>query len=533
MKRIKIYVALAAICAVSLVGCRPEGENILSYGYNDAQAFAPAGESYAAQFEVLWTAMNCNYGIWDYEEELGVDWDQVHKEYLPKFKALDDTTRQTRVDDKELDSLYSEVLNRLHDGHLYVQIKNMQTGKNLSYSPSTVRNLRERGEELRWNRNNSTDLHYYINAGEWRMLDFDETNISMPSREHIFRMSKLVLSKIPAFIATLPAQGTSAAADSLRTVIESMQGNANDFIDRINNGSDVPTLITDYNFFCEVYRIPCKMMDINIQPVDNQMANRNELRSICYALFPGNIAYLRFSSFALGKHLDTTVLQEDSSSVYASYQWAINRIWHHWFDTIQVLSKNNELGGVIIDLRNNGGGNAADYQYVLGALLPSGGFISHTMRTKNGMGRLDYGPNMPFRFPTYPAEHAVIDKQPVVVLANVNSVSMAEITSWGAKNMPGKNGKLIGTRTWGGLSCLIDDPTYYSLDYSGCFGVENVTPVYVYCPRNISLYGEENKILEGVGITPDIEATLDTAKYLLNGQDTQLERALEYIKTGN
>ncbi len=121
MKRIKIYVALAAICAVSLAGCRPEGEDILSYGYNDAQAFAPAGQSYAAQFEVLWTAMNCNYGIWDYEEELGVDWDQVHKEYLPKFKALDDTTRQTRVDDKELDSLYSEVLNRLHDGHLYVQ----------------------------------------------------------------------------------------------------------------------------------------------------------------------------------------------------------------------------------------------------------------------------------------------------------------------------------------------------------------------------------------------------------------------------
>ena len=80
MKRIKIYVALATICAVSLAGCRPEGEDILSYGYNDAQAFAPAGESYAAQFELLWTAMNCNYGIWDYEEELGVDWDQVHKE---------------------------------------------------------------------------------------------------------------------------------------------------------------------------------------------------------------------------------------------------------------------------------------------------------------------------------------------------------------------------------------------------------------------------------------------------------------------
>ena len=533
MKRIKIYVALAAICALSLVGCRPEGEDILSYGYNDGQAFDAAKQSYAEQFKVLWTAMNCNYGIWDYEEELGVDWDQVYKEYLPKFQALDDTTRQTRVDDKELETLYGEVLNRLHDGHLYVQIKNKQTGKNLSFSPSAARNVRERGEELMWNRNNSTDLHYYTNAGEWKMIDFDETDISMAAKEHIFRMSKLVLSKIPAFIATLPAEGTYAAADSLRSVIENMQASANGLIDRINKGNDVRTLITDYNSFCEVYGIPCEMMDIHIQPVDDQMANPNELQSIRYALFPGNIAYLRFSSFALGKHLNTTDLQEDSSSVYASYQWAIHRVWHHWFDTIQVLSKNNELGGVIIDVRNNGGGNTSDYQYVLGALLPSGGFISHTMRTKNSMGRLDYGPKMPFRYPTYPAEHAVIDKQPVVVLANVNSVSMAEITSWGAKNMPGKNGKLIGTRTWGGLSCLIDDPTYYSLDYSGCFGVENVTPVYAYVPRGISLFGEENKILEGIGITPDIEVTLDTAKYLLNGQDTQLERALEYIKTGN
>lgn len=39
-------------------------------------------------------------------------------------------------------------------------------------------------------------------------------------------------------------------------------------------------------------------------------------------------------------------------------------------------------------------------------------------------------------------------------------------------------------------------------------------------------------IVEGNGIQPDIDVDLDVAQFK-QGRDTQLERALQYIRTGN
>jgi C-terminal processing protease CtpA/Prc len=46
-------------------------------------------------------------------------------------------------------------------------------------------------------------------------------------------------------------------------------------------------------------------------------------------------------------------------------------------------------------------------------------------------------------------------------------------------------------------------------------------------------FSMDGKQLEGVGIDPDIEVDLDTKLFNANTKDTQLERALQYIRTGN
>ena len=56
---------LIALCATS---CRPQSDDLLSYGQNDVQAFNEANNSFAGEFKAFWTAMNENYGIWDVEE---------------------------------------------------------------------------------------------------------------------------------------------------------------------------------------------------------------------------------------------------------------------------------------------------------------------------------------------------------------------------------------------------------------------------------------------------------------------------------
>ena len=43
----------------------------------------------------------------------------------------------------------------------------------------------------------------------------------------------------------------------------------------------------------------------------------------------------------------------------------------------------------------------------------------------------------------------------------------------------------------------------------------------------------DKKSYEGVGVEPDIEVDLDREIFDTTGRDTQLDRALQYIETGN
>ena len=168
------------------------------------------------------------------------------------------------------------------------------------------------------------------------------------------------------------------------------------------------------------------------------------------------------------------------------------------------MKKNGTLKGVIIDLRSNGGGYLYDSQFVLGALLPQDiqtGYI----REKSGVGRYDYGTMLPKELPALSDPHETIT-EPIVVLTNCMSVSMSEMTAMGAKVV--SNGCVIGKRSWGATASLYDDPIFYSIAYAGCIG-------------------------EQVGVEPDIEVDFDVDLFYSTGYDTQLERALQYIETGN
>ena len=170
-----------------------------------------------------------------------------------------------------------------------------------------------------------------------------------------------------------------------------------------------------------------------------------------------------------------------------------------------------------------------DFQYVLGSMLPSGGFEVGLSRFKRGVGRYDYSPLSPFKVPTLETAHETIT-EPIVVLANCGSVSMAEITSLSCKQL--SNGTLIGKRTHGGLCSLQSDPSVYYENYSGIVGVRYQTPVWLYIPHMVTM-SKEKQLFEGVGVTPDIDVDFDITLSQTTGRDSQLERALQYCTTGN
>jgi len=255
------------------------------------------------------------------------------------------------------------------------------------------------------------------------------------------------------------------------------------------------------------------------------------------------IAYLKFSLFGLSNSLELTEddlkkLEEEGYELDAAQRRSIKRVWKKWFDSIQTLRKAGKLKGVIIDMRCNGGGMTNDQQYVLGALLPSGGHKLGTFKTKNGTGRLDYSIDYDFTIETMSGEHAVIDDVPIVAMCDHNTVSNAEITTIGIKQLP--NGYVVGSQSHGGMCILYQDWSLYSITYCGEFGsVADNTPIYGYQPVSLVNYTGYG-VLEGKGVTPTEGYNMEYAPVTVTDPDdpsityvvdNQLEAAFKLIRS--
>lgn len=219
------------------------------------------------------------------------------------------------------------------------------------------------------------------------------------------------------------------------------------------------------------------------------------------------VIYLYFSEFAF-----SNALQKDPGGpveqVLRNYQ--------------RMILETPDIKGVIIDVRDNGGGLLADTQEVFAPMIDTDLLIGYT-RLKEGLGRFDYGPWVPCI--VSPAENHRKVEAPIVVLANLHSVSMSEMTCMAVSALP--NGCVVGERTYGGTGPLAGD---YKFAYSGAWN-NNVLKIY---GSTAVMKDARGKIHEGVGIVPHIEVlqTPEVEAEMRSGVDPQLERALEYIRTG-
>lgn len=513
---IKIIGALLLTLAVS--ACHKDADTLVNYAYADNLSFSEAQQSYAGKFRVFWNAMNQNYTLWDYEGENGLDWDAVYDEYLPKFEALDEP--DTEVTDSALKALMTEMVAPLHDGHMYVEFVNHQTMNSIIVSPSEGRNdKRADAEELKGFR--PSVYEYYLNNLLKRYMSYDATVAgqlrNMLAKPGIgfqwvrTRMAELEAKSSLTESEVIQYEGLSKLSKAMEKLVsqpidEGWLGNFN-------------SLVQQYSYL----NVPF------LEQIDPRFAD-NGIK-LEFAQTNDDIVYLQISEFALSVYLEDDLFNEElgGNNRNSEIRQHVVRVWQAWFDTIQDLHKSGRLKGVVIDVRSNPGGYMNDANYVLGALIPSGGLQYGWSRYKRGVGRYDYSPLTPKYMYTMDAPHEIIDDCPIVVLANAASVSMAEMTSLSAQQL--ENGTVIGRKTFGGL-CGLTGNSNNSDNYSGHIGVKGTTPVYVYMPTECIL-NMDKKPLEGIGVTPNIEVAFDPDEYETNGNDTQIDRALQFIRTGN
>ena len=261
--------------------------------------------------------------------------------------------------------------------------------------------------------------------------------------------------------------------------------------------------------------------------------------SSVFCLLPGKsagkkIAYLRFSEFNMGS-LDTVTAPAAARVPFNAFYGEGDSTWFTGVTNGAVTRDNVE--SIIIDLRGNTGGNANDISKCITSLFQDKFHWGYT-RYKQGPGRFDYTGWEPLEF-SCPKSHLATAK-PIVVLADANSVSCSELSTYMLKNIP--NGYFIGERTFGGTCALSPNTDLtFNIFYSGCFGDQKLYDKQVPThPEYFSyyMYSGTYKVvttkyesLEGVGVQPDKEVPYSKSE-LEAGIDSQLNSALQYLRNG-
>ena len=181
-----------------------------------------------------------------------------------------------------------------------------------------------------------------------------------------------------------------------------------------------------------------------------------------------------------------------------------------------------QIAGIILDNRSNGGGNMSDFNYIVGSFVSSPAAILEN-RSKNGIGRRDFAPwAQALAYPNGKYHRDIVAENiPYVILQDINSLSMGELTGLSARHV--LSAHIIGERSYGGQGTLSTEMT--PIYNTGTFGDRSAaTGHYVYMATyaNRTPGGE---VLEGKGSSPDEEVLFND-----KGAFGQLKAAIDYIK---
>lgn len=187
---------------------------------------------------------------------------------------------------------------------------------------------------------------------------------------------------------------------------------------------------------------------------------------------------------------------------------------NHFFDSLAVSPL--KFKGIVIDVRNNNGGDIEDLNFLLGHLINKPLQFGFS-RYKAGNGRLQYTPWI--NATVLPVNGTSAITVPIIVLADNYSASLAEAVTMAIHAMP--NGKFIGETTWGATGPITNSSVYNDGPFSvGSF--LNVTT------SSAEFRYIDGKSYESTGFPPDISIPFNF-DLLYSGVDSDLEKAISLV----
>ncbi len=176
-----------------------------------------------------------------------------------------------------------------------------------------------------------------------------------------------------------------------------------------------------------------------------------------------------------------------------------------------VMDRFAKMKGIILDIRNNGGGNIANINKIAQRFIDKKYKVG-TLYYKNGIKHDDFGKEIPVYFNPEPNLKRFLGK-PVVILTNRGCFSAASFFPAFVSEIP--NVTIIGDTTGGGGGLPISYVMPNGWDIR-CSATKTLLP---------------NGFNFEDGMPPDIRASTDINDDA-KGKDMVIERAIEYIKNG-
>lgn len=210
-----------------------------------------------------------------------------------------------------------------------------------------------------------------------------------------------------------------------------------------------------------------------------------------------NILYFRVNSFSIYR-------------AYHSNNKGIKILLDYVFKNLM----NPDMKGIILDLRDNLGGDLHDLNFFVGRFIDQP-LQYGSSRYKSNNNRFDYTPWMPAII--RPMVGVKPFKGKIVVLVNMYSASMAELTAMALKALP--NTIIVGERTRGA-----NGPLSPELDLNGgAFQISDFAEVTM---ASALFKFKDDRLYEGIGFPPDIYVSHPTE---LSSRDMQLEKGIEEL----
>lgn len=225
---------------------------------------------------------------------------------------------------------------------------------------------------------------------------------------------------------------------------------------------------------------------------------------ICVATLRNKALYISFNRFSLFRSYHSS--QNDQS----------RKALDLFFSYVNNLPIN--IKGIILDTRNNFGGDVADLDFFVASIINSKLHFGYT-RYKLSEATQHYTPWIGSHI-TGRNQSPDINNLPVIILVDNYSASMAETTALIVKQFP--QGKVIGEGTWGATGPIGNSDLYHS----GQFDIEGFCHVYM---SSAAFKDVNGNFYESIGLQPDISIPFNLVN-LEKGIDAQLEKALEIIR---